>query len=59
MSSNNSEIKEEIIDKEDLVISSNANEMKQFYDAEEKYNVEDEESVCNLIFVSKTDVDLD
>lgn len=60
MSSNVSEIKEEIIDKEDLMISSNANEMKQFYDAEEKYNVKDEESViCDLIFVSKTDVDLD
>ena len=59
MSSNDSEIKEEIIDKEDLVISSNLNEVQQFFDVEEKYNVKDEESVCNLIFVSKTDVDLD
>ena len=59
MSSNDSEIKEEIIDKEDLVTSSNLNEIPQFFEAEEKYNVKDEESVCNLIFVSKTDVDLD
>ena len=59
MSSNDSEIKEEIIDKEDLVINSNLNEIPQFFEAEEKYNVKDEESVCNLIFVSKTDVDLD
>ena len=49
MSSNDSEIKEEIIDKEDLVISSNLNEVQQFFDVQEKYNVKDEESVCNLI----------
>ena len=59
MSSNVLEIKEEIIDKEDLVINSNLNEIPQFFEAEEKYKVKDEESVCNLIFVSKTDVDLD
>ena len=56
---NVSEIKEENIDVEDLVISPNSNGIKHFFDTEEKSNLKYKESICDLTFVSKTDVDLD
>ena len=62
MFSNVSEIKEENINIEDLVISPNTNGIKHFFDSEEKSNLkykELKEAICDLTFVSKTDVDLD
>ena len=62
MFSNVSEIKEENIGIEDLVISPNSNGIKYFFDTGEKSNVkykELKETICDLTFVSKTDVDLD
>ena len=63
MFSNVSEIKEENIDCiEDLVISPNSNGIKEFFYTEEKSDLkykELKETICDLTFVSKTDVDLD
>ena len=62
MFSNVSEIKEENIDIEDLVIIPNSNGIKYFFDTEEKSDLkykELKETTCDLTFISKTDVDLD